>query len=208
MIGLIGGTFDPIHIGHLRPAFEIAELLSLEEIRFIPSATPPHRWQPEASAKQRLEMVKLATESESIFSVDDREYRREGASYTVDTLISIRKELGNNEPICMIIGYDAFKTFTQWHNWLEILTLCHLVVSSRPGYQPEALEEWVNNRQTDQATDLHKNNAGLIYFASVTQLDISATYIRNQISSGYSSRYLTTDNVYNFIKRNKLYETK
>lgn len=208
MIGIIGGTFDPIHMGHLRPALEIAELLSLKEVRFIPSATPPHRWQPEASAKQRLEMVKLATQDESIFLVDEREHQREGASYTVDTLTSIRKELGNNDPLCMIIGYDAFQSFTQWHDWQGILTLCHLVVSSRPGYQSATLEEWVNKRLTKQAEALQKNSAGLIYFAEVTSLDISATYIRKQLSNGLSSRYLTTKAVNNFIKRNKLYESK
>lgn len=208
MIGLIGGTFDPIHFGHLRTALEIAEQLSLEEVRFIPSAIPPHRWQPEASAMLRLDMVKLAIKDESIFTIDDREYKREGASYTIDTLKSIRKELDVDTPLCMIIGLDAFQSFTQWHDWQGILENCHLVVSSRPGYQHLESEEWLDNRLTNKIEELHKEKAGLIYFANVTQLDISATFIRKQLSSGTSSRYLTTNSVYNYILRNKLYETQ
>lgn len=208
MIGLIGGTFDPIHFGHLRPAVEIAELLSLEEVRFIPSATPPHRWLPEATVIQRLDMVKLAIEDEPMFSIDDREYKREGASYTVDTIKSIREELDVDVPLCMIVGLDAFHSFTKWRDWEVILENCHLVVSSRPGYQQLENEEWVQKRLTNKPEELQKTNAGLIYFANVTQLDISATFIRKQVSNGNSSRYLTTNSVYNYILRNKLYETK
>lgn len=208
MIGLIGGTFDPIHFGHLRPALEIAEMLSLTDVRFIPSATPPHRWQPEATAMQRLDMVKLAIKNDPIFTLDDREYKREGASYTIDTLKSIRKELETDAPLCMIIGLDAFQFFTQWHDWQGILKNCHLVVSSRPGYQQLENEEWLEKRLTNKPEELQKTKAGLIYFANVTQLDISATFIRKQLSSGNSSRYLTSDTVYNYILRNKLYETQ
>jgi len=205
VIGIIGGTFDPIHFGHLRPALEIAEQLSLKEVRFIPSARPPHRWQPVASADDRLAMVKLAIEDTKGFTVDDREYKREGASYTVDTLKSIRKEIGNDKPICMIIGLDAFQSFMQWRDWRGILELTHLVVSSRPGYEKILTEDWMKERLTETVDDLAMNPAGKLFFASVTQLDISATYIRKQLFNGNSSRYLTNTNVNDYILQNKLY---
>lgn len=208
MIGLIGGTFDPVHFGHLRPALEIAEQLALEEVRFIPSATPPHRWQPVASAQQRLDMVKHAIKDETLFTIDDREYHRDGASYTIDTLKSIRNDIGTKQPLCMIIGFDAFQSFTQWHDWQGILQLTHLIVSSRPGYDQKEMDDWVQQRYVDTPKELHKKPVGLIYFAKVTQLDISATLIREQLSNGKSSRFLTTDAVHEYIVRNKLYRNK
>ena len=208
MIGIIGGTFDPIHFGHLRPALEIAEQLELDEVRFIPSATPPHRWQPDASAEDRLEMVKLAIQDTPIFKMDDREYQRDGASYTVDTLKSIRNEVGNQTAICMIIGLDAFQSFTQWRDWQGILDRCHLVVSSRPGYKATEIDESLAKRVVENAQALRQKTAGGVFFAEVTQLDISATFIRKELSNGRSSRYLTTNAVNKYIARNKLYEIK
>ncbi|MEE9326205.1 MAG: nicotinate-nucleotide adenylyltransferase [Cocleimonas sp.] len=206
MIAIIGGTFDPIHFGHLRPALDIAEQLALKEVRFIPSATPPHRWQPVASTEQRLAMVKLAVTDMPIFSVDDREYQREGASYTVDTLKSIRDEIGSDESLCMIIGFDAFQSFTQWRDWKGILKLTHLVVSSRPGYDQHEIEDWVKPYHCNNPKELNKKSSGLLYFANVTQLDISATFIREQISKGKSAQFLTSNTVNEYIIRNKLYE--
>lgn len=208
MIAIIGGTFDPIHFGHLRPALDIAEQLSLKEVRFIPSATPPHRWQPVASAEQRLDMVKLAIKDTPIFTVDDKEYHRQGASYTIDTLKSIRNEIGIDESLCMIIGFDAYQSFTQWRDWQEILKLTHVVVSSRPGYDQDTLEGWAKPYHTDSPKELDNKSSGLLYFANVTQLDISATYIRQQISKGKSVQFLTSNAVNEYIKRNKLYEIK
>ncbi len=207
MIGLIGGTFDPIHFGHLRPALEIAEQLSLKEVRFIPSATPPHRWQPEANAGDRLEMVKRAIKGTQKFVLDDREYKRDGASYTVDTLKSIRNEIGSELALCMILGLDAFQSFTQWRDWQGILDLTHLVVSSRPGYIATAVNDALATRVVTDPQELQRQTTGLIYFAEVTQLDISATFIRQQRSMGRSAVYLTPDSVNEYIERNKLYET-
>jgi len=211
MIGIIGGTFDPIHFGHLRPALEIAEQLSLEEVRFIPSAQPPHRWQPEASAGQRLDMVKLGIEGTDKFIIDDREYQRDGASYTVDTVASLRSEMGDQKPICMIIGADAFQSFTSWHNWQKILDFTHLVVSSRPGYTLEDgtlshdLQKWIQEHQVDSIQELQKRAAGKLFFCDVIQLDISATYIRKQLLKGESASYLTPQKVTDYIKQHKLY---
>jgi len=206
MIGIIGGTFDPIHFGHLRPALEISEQLGLEEVRFIPSATPPHRWKPEATGQQRLNMVKLAIKGSEKFVLDDREYQRKGASYTVDTLHSIRKEVGANKPLCMILGMDAFAYFTQWHEWQKILTLCHIVISSRPNYDDSKVETWMKDRVVDDSSLLSKTPAGKLYFSKVIQLDISATFIREQIKAGSSPRYLTPADVVEYMQNNSLYQ--
>ena len=206
MIGIIGGTFDPIHFGHLRPALEIAQKLALDELRFIPSATPPHRWKPEASAQQRLEMVQHAIKDTPSFALDDREYLREGASYTVDTLQSIRTEIGEERPLCMILGMDAFKSFTQWHQWEKILTLCHIVISSRPNYDDSPIDNWMQTHHCDDSALLSQSPAGKLYFCDVTQLDISATNIRQMIKEGVSPRFLTSKNVVEYIQKNAIYK--
>jgi len=205
MIGIIGGTFDPIHFGHLRPALEIMEQFSLDELRFIPSANPPHRWKPEASAEDRLQMTKLAIEAIKGFKLDDREYQRDGASFTVDTLHSIRKEIGNHVPLCMIIGLDAFQSFTQWRDWETILTLTHLLVSSRPGYEKSSDDAWSQPYLTDDKSMLEQQAAGKIFFADVTQFDISATQIRKQRHNGYSAAYLLPESVRKYIDKQQLY---
>lgn len=205
MIGVLGGTFDPIHLGHLRPALEIFEQLLLDELRFIPSANPPHRWQPEASPEHRLKMVKLAVKNVDGFVVDDREYHREGASYTVDTLASIREEIGDKKPLCMLIGMDAFEHFTTWHDWQGILKLAHIVISSRPGTVQVESNDWMKGRVTQSVKDLQEASAGKLFFAEVSQLEISATYIRKQILEGKSSLYTTPVKVSEFIQMEKLY---
>jgi len=208
MIGIIGGTFDPIHFGHLRPALEIAEKLHLEEVRFIPSATPPHRWKPEATAKQRLEMVKLAIQEVDSFVLDDREYQREGASYTVETLQTIRDEIGTEKPLCMILGMDAFASFTQWHDWQKILALSHIVISSRPNYDDSKIESWMKDRIVNDSAELTNTPAGKLYFCKVIQLDISATFIRKQIKMASSPRYLTPTDVVEYLQKHSLYQSK
>jgi len=207
VIGIIGGTFDPVHFGHLRPALEICEQLSMDELRFIPSAKPPHRWQPEASAEHRLAMVKLAVEDVENLVVDDREYHRKGSSYTVDTLASIREEIGETEPLSMMIGMDAFEYFTQWHDWQEIMALAHLVISPRPGYFKGAVQNWMKGRIAKSIEELHDSVAGKIFYADVNQFEISATYIRKQILEGKSSYYTTPLEVAEYIQQHKLYES-
>ena len=210
MIGILGGTFDPIHFGHLRPALEIFEQLGLDELRIIPSAKPPHRWQPEASDAHRLAMVKLAVKNVDGFVVDDCEYHRDGASYTVDTLASIRDDLDRKnrekEPLCMLIGMDAFEYFTTWHEWQKILNLAHLVISSRPGISMVETADWMKARITDSIQDLQQTSAGKLYFADVSQYDLSATFLRKQIFAGKSSQYATPVKVCKYIKQNKLYK--
>lgn len=217
MIAILGGTFDPIHFGHLRPAVEIYEKLSLTELRFIPSAKPPHRWQPEASAEHRLKMVKKAIKPFPDFVLDDREYTRlqehNVSSFTIDTVLSIREEIGENTALGMIVGMDAFQSFTSWRDWHDILNTVHLIVASRPGYedpnceQKEKTQDWVQKRLVTDPKILHESSSGKVYFCDVTQLDISATFIRNQINEGKSCSYLTPKNVNKYIKKQNLYES-
>ena len=207
MIGIRGGTFDPIHIAHLRATQEVAEALSLQRVHLIPGSIPPHRPQTLASADQRLEMVKLATASNDLFVPDDRELKREGASFTVDTLRSFREEFGNERPICLIIGMDAFLSFTSWHEWETIITLAHLVVTSRPDYTAQPLQAWAQALHTENTLDLHAQPAGKLYFIETTALSVSATDIRHQQAAGRSIRYLVPDAVYDYIQQQHLYRT-
>ena len=218
MIGILGGTFDPIHFGHLRPAVEIVEKLSLTELRFIPSAKPPHRWQPKASAEHRLAMVKKAVKAYPKFVVDEREYERlqknNTASFTIDTVTSIRDEVGADEPLAMLVGMDAFQSFTSWRDWQEILNNVHLIVSTRPGYNAQIDEgtdghepQWFEERVETDVNKLHKSVSGKVYFCDVTQLDISATYIRKQLDNAKSCCYLAPKKVLKYIRKHNLYET-
>jgi len=205
MIGVRGGTFDPIHTAHLRATQEVAEALSLSQVRFIPGKLPPHRPQPDATADQRLAMVELAIASNERFIADDRELRREGYSYTVDTLRSLRQELGESEPLVLILGLDAFQGFTSWHEWETITTLAHLAVTSRPDYTAQPLQAWAQAMQTDNAEELRNSPAGKLFFTDTTALAISATDIRHQQQEQRSIRYLLPDAVYDYIQHQNLY---
>lgn len=206
MIGLLGGTFDPVHYGHLRPALEVAELCDLAEVRFIPSASPPHRWKPQVPAEHRLKMVKLAIQGTDEFVVDDREYHRDGPSYAVDTLRSLRTQFGDSESLALLMGQDAFQSFTDWREWQTILTLCHLIVTTRPGYRNEdSLADWLSPRLAENARQLHHQAAGKVLFQAVTRLEISATQIRQLLQQGRNCRYLLPDAVYDHIRTHHLY---
>lgn len=209
-IAVLGGTFDPIHDGHLRPALELFEDLDLAEIRFIPAGQPPHRDQPIASAKQRLTMLKLAVAGQAGFVVDERELYREGPSYMVDTLQSLRSELGDR-PLCLVLGMDAFEGLPNWHCWEEIPDLAHLLVIHRPGSGlplSEVLGELLGERKLHHAEALQEKPAGGILFHPVTQLDVSATRIREILAQGRSPRYLVPDQVWSYICEQGLYRSQ
>lgn len=207
MIGILGGTFDPIHFGHLRTALDVQQALALEQLRFIPLRDPPHRAQPFSTAAQRLAMLQAAIANQPGFCVDERELKREGKSYSVDTLRSLRADLGAT-PLCLILGSDAFRGFPAWHQPHEILQLAHLVVMQRPGeeepHQADLLP-FIAGRKADAQQDLDQAAAGRVLFQTVTQLDISATGIRALIRQGRSPRYLVPDAVLEIIEREGLY---
>ena len=207
MIGIFGGTFDPVHYGHLRPALEVQQALGLNEVRFIPAGQPPHREMPHASTPQRLSMLQAAINKQPGFVVDEREIQREGPSYMVDTLVSLREELGQ-VPLCLVLGYDAFLGLPGWYQWQRLIELSHLVVTHRPGWNHDDLDEVLQGlvMQHEMTIEqLSEQAAGGLVFVPVTQLDISATRIREQVCAGQDIRYLLPDPVYEMIKRQKLY---
>jgi len=204
MIGIFGGTFDPIHFGHLRPAQEAMQILELAELRIIPAAVSPHRPPPQASAAQRLAMVELAIRDLPGFRVDDRELQRGGLSYTVLTLELLRAEFGST-PLCLLIGADQFRNFETWHRWREIPELAHLVVLNRPGEKAGALPAWARECECADVHDLRKAPAGRLAFLAVRPQDISATRIRAAIAREESVQGLLPEAVLDYIRINQLY---
>ncbi|MBU3672583.1 MAG: nicotinate-nucleotide adenylyltransferase [Sinobacteraceae bacterium] len=206
-IGIFGGTFDPIHFGHLRTGFELLHTLSLGEMRWIPAGNPGHRAAPLAAATLRLEMVRAATVDQPGFVVDDREIRRTGITYTVDTLGELRREFPQR-PLCLILGMDAFIGFESWHRWREVLEYAHLVVAHRPGWQtPQTgtLASLLESRAAKEIDELHTTPAGLIRVQEVTQLEISSSDLRAIITSGRDPRFLVPDAVCEIIRRTQCY---
>jgi nicotinate-nucleotide adenylyltransferase len=206
-IGLFGGTFDPIHYGHLRIAFELWQALKLSQVRFLPSGNPPHREAPLANAELRLEMVRLAVAGEPAFMVDDREIRRSGLSYSVDTLADVRREFPQRS-LVLLLGMDAFLGMPTWHRWQEIFELAHVAVAHRPGWKAPMsgpLGEIMVDRGTGSVRDLHGTPAGRIFVHAGTQLEISSTDLRQLILSGRDLRYLVPEAVRDLILRTGCY---
>jgi len=208
-IGIFGGTFDPIHYGHLRSAFEVLQALRFEEIRFIPCGDPPHRGATFAAAESRLRMVEVAIKGQDGFTSDDREIRRDGPSYTIDTLTTLREEFPSRS-LGLILGMDAFLGLSKWHRWDEILSVAHIVVAHRPGWKaPDIgpLGEIISEFGTHRVDELHDTQHGRIYIHAVTQLEISSTEIRDLIAAGRDARFLMPDAVKNVIEESRLYES-
>lgn len=206
-VGLLGGTFDPIHFGHLRTALELYQALGLAEVRLIPCFQPVHRKEPVASPEQRLAMVKKAIETEPALKAESCEIERKGPSYTIDTLEYLRKAAPQT-PFCLIMGIDALLSFASWHRWEDILLNAHLVIAHRPQYhlpQTGIVADLLRDRMTHTTTDLHTEPAGKILLHPVTPLDISSTDIRKQIASGKNPRYLLPNSVYNYIQQHGTY---
>ena len=206
-IGIFGGTFDPVHYGHLRAALEAKERLKLEDFRLLPAGTPAHRLNTVATAAHRLAMLQLAVLKIPGFSVDDREVRRKGNSYMVDTLREIREQAGDS-PLMLIIGQDAANALDSWHQWQDIFSLAHLVVMRRPQSRLSwsgDLQDQMQGRLVRDPAKLHEREAGLVLPLEVTQLAISSTGIRNQLLAGRSPRFLLPDTVIDYIEQNKLY---
>ncbi|MFA6014963.1 MAG: nicotinate-nucleotide adenylyltransferase [Gallionellaceae bacterium] len=209
-IGILGGTFDPVHNGHLRLAIEAQEQCGLSEVHFIPSGTPPHRGAPHASASDRLHMVQLAVHNNPAFLADQRETYRTDACFTVDSLTGLRLELGSQQPLCLLLGSDAFLQFHTWHRWKELFDLAHIVVVQRPGQplgnsmakaDPELLHEYTA-RLAPSPKVLHESPAGHIVVLNIPALDISSTDIRQRSVAGKNIHALVPDSVAHYILNN------
>lgn len=206
-IGVFGGTFDPIHVGHLRTAHELMTALGLAEVRFVPCRLPPHRPPAVAPEALRLRMLEAALEGLPGFRVDPRELRRPGLSYMVDTLTSLRDEVGDR-PLCLLLGLDAFLGLPTWHRWRDIADLAHIVVARRPGVvQPMEGEagELLQARGTTSASDLARAPAGRVLLRDVTQLEISSSAIRALVAGGGDPRFLVPDAVLELIAKTHIY---
>ncbi len=194
-LGVFGGTFDPVHLGHLRAAWEAAEALDAE-VHLMPAHVPPHRPQPVASPAARLALLRAALRGQTRLLLDERELRRQGPSYTVDTLRELRAEIGAQRPLLLLLGADAFAGLPTWHEWRALFALAHLVVMTRPGHAaalPAALETEWQRRGSDDALDLRTAPAGRVLRLGITALDISATAVRAQLAAGREPRYLLSD---------------
>jgi nicotinate-nucleotide adenylyltransferase len=213
LVGIFGGTFDPIHYGHLRIAEEIVKIVGLQKMYFVPAGMPRLRHSPVASPQHRVEIVRLAIQKNPDFVLDGREIYRDGVSYSIDTVREFKQEFGEEIRLCLVLGADAFIKLPEWNNWKELFNLCHFIVSTRPGYsltlikellskelREECSQRWVSNTES-----LRKDTSGLIFIASTTMLDISATSIRAHIAAGRSVRHLVPSVTVNYISENKLY---
>jgi nicotinate-nucleotide adenylyltransferase len=212
-LGLFGGTFDPVHYGHLRLAEEAIAHLGLGGVRWIPAGQPPHRDLPAVTARERLAMVLRSTAGNPLFSVDPAEVDADQASYTVLTLERLRTELGPAQSLVLLVGADAFAGLTTWHRWQDLFDLAHLAVSHRPGFPiaretlPPALAEAYRMRRLATPAALANAPAGGIATFAMTQLAISATQIRTLIANGRSARYLLPDSVLDYIAFHQLYQS-
>lgn len=206
-IALFGGTFDPVHYGHLRAAWEAAEQLDAD-VRLMPANVPPHRPQPVLDAGRRVELLALALAGQTRLTLDTRELDRAGPSYTVDTLRELRAEIGNDRPLVLLVGADAFAGLPSWNRWLQLFDLAHVGVLDRPGparARPDELVAQLDARHDTLDGSWRTRAAGRILSLDVTDLDISATAIRAELAAGHEPRFLLPDAVLGAIREQGWY---
>jgi nicotinate-nucleotide adenylyltransferase len=207
MICILGGTFDPVHFGHLRPALDVQQTLGVDRVHLLPCRVPPHREMPQLGERERLLLLHLAIAREPALAIDERELQRDGPSYMVDTLLSLRAEIGAR-PLCLALGMDALLGLDRWHRWGEILELCHLVVMQRPGNQwPQGgdLALRVARARVTDVQMLSTSPAGHVLAVPVTQMAVSSTRIRDLLRAGRSARYLMPEAVLERILQESWY---
>lgn len=206
---LFGGTFDPVHYGHLKPVEALANLIGLSQVIIMPNNVPPHRPQPEASSLQRKTMIQRAIADKPLFRLDERELQRDTPSWSSQTIQAWREEQGPARPLAFIIGQDSLLSFPTWHRYETILDHCHLLVCRRPGYpqqmSDEASQQWLEQHLTHRIDDLHALPAGKIFLAETPWLNISATLIRERLSRGEACDDLLPESVLDYIKQQGLY---
>jgi len=207
-IGILGGTFDPIHNGHIELAHHVFTLLPLEKISFIPCHQPALNKLPIASPQQRLDMLTIALQHFPQYQVDDREIRRRGISYAIDTLLSLKKDYPR-QPLCFIVGWDAFSRFNQWHQWVKILDHTHLIVINRPDTNPHLspeIQAFLSSHLVEQPEKLIQSLAGSIYFLNIPPIPISSTLIREKLAQQRSLDESIPAAVATYIHQHHLYQ--
>jgi nicotinate-nucleotide adenylyltransferase len=208
-VALFGGTFNPIHFGHINLANHLADYLQVESVRMIPCAIPPHRETPNVSAEQRLAMLQLAIEGNPKLITDDLELKRSGTSFTIDTVGHIRQEIGAQTALFFCLGMDSLITIDSWHRWTDLLDSCHIVVCPRPNYTLPingVVADWINQHLCDDITQMKKQSHGYIHLCKIPLLYISSTAIRDSIKCGKNIDQMTALSVVNYIKQHSLYE--
>ncbi|WP_061708340.1 nicotinate-nucleotide adenylyltransferase [Pseudenterobacter timonensis] len=207
---IYGGTFDPVHYGHLKPVEILANLIGLQRVIIMPNNVPPHRPQPEATPAQRKYMLALAIADKPLFTLDERELKRDTPSWTSQTLAEWRAEEGPDRPLAFIIGQDSLLNLPSWHRYETILDNSHLLVCRRPGYpllmKEEQHQRWLDEHLTHNVEDLHTRPAGKIYLAETPWFDISATIIRERLQQGLSCDALLPPTVLDYIHAQGLYQ--
>lgn len=206
-IGLLGGTFDPIHLGHLAPAIAAMQCLDLAQVRLLPNHIPPHRATPCCTPAQRLAMVQLAAASQPNFVVDERELKRTTPSYTIDTLMELRQALPDT-PLCFLMGMDSLQSLPSWHRWRELLDYAHLVVNVRPGWEGPLCDEvatLVRRYRCQDKAQLKNQRAGYIWLAENLPYPLSASELRAQLSQGIDVRPWLPAPVADYIEQHGLY---
>lgn len=206
-LGIFGGTFDPVHIGHLRLALELKQQLALDEMRLLPCHLPPHRASPSVTSDVRVQMLQLALRDCTELQLDTRELAHDKPSYTYDTLCELRAELGAETSISFCMGADSFAQLATWHRWQELIRLAHIVVVSRPGWElleTGVVAELLNRHQSDAAI-IAQQAAGAVVVLTPRLLPISSTEIRALIKAEQSPQFLVPDAVWSFIREHNLY---
>lgn len=206
-LAILGGTFDPIHFGHLRAAWDAAEALDAD-VRIVPSRIPPHRPQPVASTEHRVKMLELALARQARLTLDRRELDREGPSYTIDTLTALREEIGADRSLVLLVGVDAFAGLPSWKRWVELFDLAHIGVLTRPGHDvgiPAVLAGAAQAREVRGTAALRGSPSGLVARIPVTPLEISASAIRALFAAGHEPRYLVPDAVLEYVRKHGTY---
>lgn len=208
-VALLGGTFNPIHFGHLNLANCLVDYLQVESVRMIPCAIPPHRETPSVSAEQRLAMLQLAIDDHPLLTSDDLELRKSTPSYSIETVQQIRQQVGKETPLFFCIGMDSLLTIDSWHHWQQLLDYCHLAICPRPGYKLPIkghLAEWIEQNLCDDIERVKTLAQGCLHLCKIPLKDISSTAIRDSIKCAQSIDHLTPKSVVNFITKHSLYE--
>ncbi|MBO66954.1 MAG: nicotinic acid mononucleotide adenylyltransferase [Acidiferrobacteraceae bacterium] len=206
MIGLFGGTFDPIHIGHVDTVSLVKRKLALDYVLFVPANIPPHRSSPIVSPEHRLAMVNLAIKDIPGFKCDDREIKRGGVSYMILTLRELRQELGNRS-LCVILGLDSFLELPSWHQWTEILEKAHIVVMQRPGWAaPSILPDWWKEANQSSIDELRMQPHGFVYYLPVPNCEVSSTNIRRRVPRSLEKDHGLSPRVLQYIRLHRLYD--
>jgi nicotinate-nucleotide adenylyltransferase len=205
---VFGGTFDPVHKGHIESVCAVARLLGDVDVYLVPCQIPAHRPTPAASPEARLKMLQLAVASQDRIFVDDCELRREGTSYTVDTLLGYRERVGESGPLLFLMGRDSWLTLPSWHRWEVLTDLAHLLILERPGTDqgsPDVLRKWLKTRQVQDPEEMMNSSSGKVCFLSFDQINVSASGLRGRMSEGSSIEGDVNLLVMSYIRQHNLY---